>query len=421
MDKYASREVAYKRENKDELNSTYSELVMLRLIMFLLTLLIYVLFSLFSEYKIILLLQSIYVIGYLLDISWLYNGLEEFKQTVLINVIIKILNIALIFLFVKTPSDLWKYILINGAVLLFGNLSLYFNIDKYVKLKKVKINQVAKHVPRTLQIFVPQLAIQLYLQLGKIMIEAITCDVIAVGYYDQADKIVKLPLSLITALSTVMLPRISNEIKKKNNQKVREYINNSLVFAFFLGIPIMVGLISISDTLVPWLLGKEYLSVIRTIQILSPIILALCLTNVLGDQYMMAANKTKELTCSYIVGVFVSFFVNLFFINKMSYNGAAIGMLITELSIIVVQLKYTSKMIDKKFFKCNILKYLISSVAMIIPIMLVKSIRIDLIFSTFIQIFFGIVTYFVLLLILKDDFFCANYKKILNKLFKKRG
>ena len=419
LDKYASREIAYKRENKNELNKTYSELIVLRIIMLIITTIIYIIFSIFSEYRMFLLLQSIYVIGYLVDISWLYNGLEEFKKTVLRSIIIKILNILCIFIFIKEPSDLWKYILINGILLLFGNLSLYFNIKKYVKLEKVKLKDVMKHVPMTLQIFIPQLAIQLYLQLGKIMIEAITGNAVDVGYYDQADKIVKLPMSLITALSTVMLPRVSNEIKKKNNEKVNEYINTSLVFSFFIGIPIMVGLFSIADTLVPWLLGQEYMPVIKTIQILSPIILALCLTNVLGDQYMMAANKTKELTLSYIVGVVVNFVFNIFLIKQFSYIGAAIGMIITELSIIAIQIKYTNNVIEKKFFTKNAFKYAISSLIMIIPIMFVKRIGLNIVVTTFVQIIIGGVTYFAMLFVLKDNFFYTYCKKIVEKIVRK--
>ena len=407
LDKYASREIAYKRENKEELNKTFSELAILRLIMLVLTTIIYIIFSIYSEYKIYSLIQGIYVIGFLVDISWLYNGLENFKITALRSIIIKIINAVCIFIFIKEPSDLWKYIFINAFLLLVGNLVLYYNIKKYVQFTKVKSEGILKHVPQTIKIFIPQVAIQLYLQLGKIMIESITDNPTLVGYYDQADKIVKLPLALITALSTVMLPRISNEYHNNNTEKVKEYINKSLRFVFFLGIPIMFGLMGIANTLIPWFMGEEYIPVIATIQILSPVVIALCITNVIGDQYLMAINNTRVLTASYVIGAIVNFVFNWILISKYTYIGAAISMIITEIVIILIQIVNTNKIIDaKKLFK-NISKYIISGLIMLVVVWLLGKIDLDLKIVTAIQVIVGVITYFILLLIQKDEF--LNY------------
>ena len=372
--------------------------------MLVLTTLIYYIFALQSEYKIYLLIQAIYVIGYLIDISWLYNGVEEFKITALRSIIIKIVNVIAIFTMVKTPSDLNIYIFINAISLLIGNLILYYNIKKYVEFKKVPLKNVFKHIPETIRIFIPQIAIQLYLQLGKIMIESITNDATQVAYYDQADKIVKLPLALITALSTVMLPRISNEFKRNNTEKVKEYVNKSLRFVFFLGVPIMFGIIGLADTLIPWLMGEEFLPVIITIQILSPIVLALCITNVIGDQYLMAVNNTKALTTSYVIGTTINFILNIALIEKYSYIGAAISMIITELFIISIQIVNAKKIIDIKKLLKNISKYMISAIIMLIVVLLIGKINLDLRIVTALQILAGIIIYFIILLIQKDEF-----------------
>lgn len=405
LDKYANREIAYNRGNKAKLNETFSQLLILRIIMLIITVAIYIIFSVNSEYSTFLLIETIYVIAYLLDISWLYNGLEEFKITVLRSIIIKLINIICIIIFIKKPNDLWKYILINGSVLLLGNLSLYYHINKYVNFKNTKINNVFKHIPMTLQIFIPQLAIQLYLQLGKIMIKYITNNTVEIAYYDQADKIVKLPLALITALSTVMLPRLANEIKQNNKLKVKEYINKSLTFSFFLGIPIMIGIMGISDNLVLWLLGDEYIPVAKTIKILAPIILALCTTNVLGDQYLIASNKTKALTTSYIVGVTVNFLCNIFLIKRFSYIGAAISMVITEICIVTIQAINTKKMLEVKTFLIELGNFSFSGITMIIPINLISMLNTNSILITLLQILTGATLYFGVLILLKDNFF----------------
>lgn len=409
LDKYASREIAYKREDKNELNKSFSQLLVLRIIMIIIVSVIYIVYSCFSEYKVYLLIQLVYVIGSLLDISWLYHGMEEFKITVTRSIILKIVNIICLFVFIKQPSDLWKYILINGLLTFLANITLYYKMKNYVKLKKVPIKDIMKHLPLTLKVFIPQIAVQIYLQLGKIMINIITSNNAEIAYYDQADKIVKLPLALITALSTVMLPRISNEFKKNNNMKIKEYISKSLSFALFLGIPIMIGICGISDTVVPWLLGEEFMPVIEEIRILSPIIIAICITNVIGDQYLMAINNTKVLTISYLIGATVNFGLNLIFIKKWSYIGAAISMVITEIVIVSIQMLNSRNVINVNKLIKGIWKYIVASLTMLIPIILLRKICSNMMVVTFLQVLSGIFMYIVMLLILKDQF--LNYIK----------
>lgn len=43
------------------------------------------------------------------DISWFFQGLEEFKRTVVRNIMVRLASVTLIFVLVKEPSDLSKY------------------------------------------------------------------------------------------------------------------------------------------------------------------------------------------------------------------------------------------------------------------------------------------------------------------------
>ena len=60
-------------------------------------------------------------------------------------------------------------------------------------------------------------------------------------FYDQAEKIVNIPFSVVTALSIVMMPRIANEFKKGNMDSINEYIFKSARFAMMISIPIFFG------------------------------------------------------------------------------------------------------------------------------------------------------------------------------------
>lgn len=421
MDKYASREIAYKRENKDDLDKTFSELIVLRMIMIMIISFVYIIFALDSEYKTLMLIQYIYIVGYLIDISWLYNGLEEFKLTSVRSSIIKLINVICLFIFVKQPTDLWKYIFINSILTFIGNIILYYKIGRYVEFKKVNIKEIYKHLPATIKLFVPQIAIQLYLQIGKVIMKDFVTSTAEIAYYDQADKIVKLPLALITALSTVMFPRMANEFKKNNNNKVKEYVSKSLSFTMLLGMPMAIGVFGISDTLVPWLLGNDFIPTITTIKILSPIIVAICITNVIGDQYLMATNNTKMLTVSYIIGTIVNISINFILIPKYSYIGASISMLITEIIIVFIQLMCVRNVIKIKEIIKITWKYVVAAMIMLIFIVILKNLVINLMMITMIQIALGIIIYFVILYGLKDEFFYYIIEKIIQKKFINKG
>ena len=69
-----------------------------------------------------------------------------------------------------------------------------------------------KHIIGAVILFLPSLVSTIYLQMDKVMIEWLTGETAQISYYDQAEKIVMIPLTFITVLSTVMMPRIANEL-----------------------------------------------------------------------------------------------------------------------------------------------------------------------------------------------------------------
>lgn len=105
---YGNISIASVRDNKEKLNKTFSTIYQLQFILFILAIVIYCIYSIFfvSENNLIFILQIFYVASGLLDISWLFFGLEQFKLTVFRNVVIKVITLVAMFLFVKNPDDL---------------------------------------------------------------------------------------------------------------------------------------------------------------------------------------------------------------------------------------------------------------------------------------------------------------------------
>ena len=239
---YGQREIAYQQDETEKYSKTFWEILIFRFISMTFSLLVfYFAFvytnNVYSTYYKILMFE---IIGNMFDISWFFQGLEEFKKTVSRNFLVKIISVACIFMFVKTKNDLSIYFLIYVFSLLLGNLSLWFYLPKY--LTKVKKLNIIKHLKPTLLLFIPQIAMQIYTILDKTMLGTIIADKSEVGYYDQSQKIIKTLLALVTSLGIVMMPRIASTFAKKDNEKIKKYLSKSFSLTFCISIPMIFGI-----------------------------------------------------------------------------------------------------------------------------------------------------------------------------------
>ena len=402
---YGQREIAYEQNNKQKYSQTFIEIIILRIITMSISLLLfYLLFCKTGEYNNYFKILILELIANILDISWFFQGLEEFKKTVGRNLIIKTISVILIFIFVKTKNDLNIYFIIYTVSILIGNLSLWLYLPKFITLKYIKKLNLKKHFKATLVLFIPQIAIQIYTILDKTMLGTIIVNKAEVGYYTQAEKMIKLMLTIITSLGTVMLPRIASSYAKGDSETIKIYITRAFNLVFLISIPMIVGIVCISNVFVPWFFGKGYDKVIPIMIILTPILLFIGMSNVIGMQYLLPTKKQKEYTYSVIIGAIVNFLINLILIPRYGAIGAAIGTIIAEATVTVSQIFYTKKYIDyKKILKLT-KNYFISSIVMLIMILIIKITMGNSLFSMFVQIGVGVTAYGICLLILKDKF-----------------
>ena len=402
---YGQREIAYEQNNIKKYSKSFIEILSLRIITMTISLtLFYLIFCINGEFNNYFKILTLELIANTLDISWFFQGLEEFKKTVGRNLIIKTISVILIFIFVKTKNDLNIYFIIYTVSILIGNLSLWLYLPKFITLKYIKKLNLKKHFKATLVLFIPQIAIQIYTILDKTMLGTIIVNKAEVGYYTQAEKMIKLMLTIITSLGTVMLPRIASSYAKGDSETIKIYITRAFNLVFLISIPMIVGIICISNVFVPWFFGKGYDKVIPIMIILTPILLFIGMSNVIGMQYLLPTKKQKEYTYSVIIGAIVNFLINLILIPKYGAIGAAIGTIIAEATVTAAQISYTKKYIDyKKILKLT-KNYFISSIVMLIMIIVVKVIIGNSLLSMFVQVGVGVITYGICLLIMKDKF-----------------
>ena len=150
---------------------------------------------------------------------------------------------------------------------------------------------------------------------------------------------------------------------------------------------------------------------------LCPIILFIGGTNVFGTQYLLPVNRMRPYTLSVFMGMVTNVIFNFILVPKHGAIGAAISTVIAEFTVLVVQLVAVRREFSAlMYLKCW--RYFVSGAVMCVCVhFLGKFVRPSLVYLL-IQIFFGVVVYFSLVLILRDDFVSKYAKKIFNKLKK---
>lgn len=413
---YGNRQIAYVRDDKEKMSKTFWGITYLKVITTTIAFISYILiFGFNKEYGKIYLIQSISIIGAMLDISWLYMGLEDFKKTVTRNLLVKIIGVICIFIFVKGYEDLYKYITINALMSMLGNLVMWVYIPRTVLKIKIKFKDIVEHIVPMIQLFIPQIASQMYLILDKTML-GVMANSGEVGLYEQSEKIVKLVLGLVTSLSVVMLPRMSNTFASGDNEKMDMYLNKSLQVVSYVSIPMAVGLAGISNEFVPWFFGKDFSAVSHLMIILTPILFFIAISIVLGIQYLLPTNRTNEFTASSIIGAVINITLNFILIPKYKALGTCIATVITEFLVTLVQYIYLRKNIEHKIFFRNLIKYVMASIIMLIVVRIIGCYMGAKIITTIVQGIVGAVIYVIILILLKEEINLLAIKTILLKL-----
>lgn len=372
---YAVRKIAEVREDETRLAHVTMEIMGLKIILMLTTLAIFIpSLCIGSEYAYLYRIHIINIVATGLDISWFYQGIEDFKKVTIRNLLMKLIFVIALFVFVKTPEDLPIYVLSIVGSALVGNLLMIYYLPKYVKLKKSGPLRPFGHLKESLLLFVPQIMNYVYVLLDRSLLGWMT-NTDNVGIYDQAQRLVRMIAGLMHTLGYVMMARISNLFASNDTEGVRKYIHKSIDFTLFLSLPAVLGIIAVAPDFIPFFLGDEFLQVIPTLQVLSVVILTSACNSILGVQLLIPLKREKVYTLAMISGAVVNVIINLCLIPVLGVFGACIASITAELVVFVICFVNTRDMISWKLVLKNNAFVALGAAVMFAVVMLVAQIE----------------------------------------------
>ncbi len=366
---YAIREVAKVRDNVEERNKVTVEILLLHTS---LTVIGYVIVAVSAATvaKIqvdipLFLLLSTTIFFTTIGCEWFYQGVEDFKYITIRGLIVKTVSVLLLFLLVKTKEDIMWYAAYSVFGVLGGNIFNFIRLRKYISFRNIHWVELhpLRHLLPALHIFVLNLVISIYVQLNSVMLGFMD-DNASVGLFTAASKLSHMVLGIIGALGTVMLPRLSNLIATGQYERFNQLAQKSMQFVMALTLPMTVGLILTSSYLIPLFCGETYTPAILTLQIISPIILAIGVSNVLGIQILYPQGQENKVILSTALGAIVNFVLNLWLIPLYSQDGASIATVVAEMVVTVSMIFIGTKYIPIQWKNKTFLYYLLGTILM---------------------------------------------------------
>ncbi len=428
---YGIRACSKVRDNKEELSRTVQEILILNLV---LTALVYIAYfgavlnvdKMHNDATLYTIL-SLNILFNVIGVEWLYKGLEQYSYITARSIAFKVLSLVLMFLLIHEKSD---YVLYGAITVVAGTGSNIFNLinlRKYIYLYPVKHYNFKRHLKPILVFFAMSVATTIYTHLDNVMLGFMTNE-IQVGYYDAAVKVKNILVTFVTCLGPVLLPRATYYVETGKMEEFKRIVRKAYHFVWILGLPVMLYFMIMSRESIFLLSGETYAGSIIPMQIITPTVVLIGLSNVLGIQILLPMGKEHLVFVSEVAGAVVDLVINAMLIPKWGAAGAAFGTLVAELVVLLVQtwvlrnsgfglLKSVPiwkivTVVGGSSLACVGVKYLCNS-----SLPLEGAVFWFVVLALTACVFFGL--YAVLLLVMKEDLFIEVIGNIVNKVKKK--
>ena len=419
---YGIRACAKVRDNRQELTRTAQELLIINLIMSVISYVVLFIAIAFvprlQSEKTLYVIVSFTIILTSIGMEWLYKALEQYTYITIRSVIFKFIALIAMFLLIHEKTD---YVIYGGISILAGcasNIFNFINVHKYIDLKPVGGYNFKQHLKPIGTFFAMACASTIYTNLDTVMLGFMKSDV-DVGYYNAAVKIKSVLLGVVTSLGAVLLPRASYYMEHGLNDEFQKISKKAIEFVFLIALPLSIYFMIFAKEGVLFLSGSAYEGAIIPMQIIMPTLLWIGLTNIMGIQMLVPLGREKVVLYSEIAGALVDLVINLILIPRMASAGAAIGTLVAEIVVWIVQFIALRVDVTEAYRRIRYGKILFAIAMGIIASIWTKWTQwgtfATLAFSGI--IFFGV--YFIILVWAKEPLVCEIKNQIVEKLPKR--
>lgn len=404
---YGIKACAKYRSDRHELTKVVKEIFTINVIMttvvYIVLLICFFSIKRFQQEPFLLLVCSFSIILNSCGIDWLFQAFEEYGYITARSFAFKLLGLVLLVLYVHDSNDYVMYAFIT-VISSYGSnvLNLFYARHFLDDWKSITSLDLGKHLKPILVLFSITAAASIYLNLDTVMLGIMKND-IEVGYYSTAIKIKTLTLNFVTALGTVLLPRMAYYSNNGFEKEFIQVVNKALDYVKVVSFPIVIFFILTARECILVLAGEAYLPATLAMRFIMPTVILSGFSNLIGMQIFVSKDKEIYLMKASFCGALSDLILNIILIPSWGAAGAALATTITEAVVLGIEVKYMMTIVDCKKININWMNVVIGCA---LGAIVVTEIKLIVYLPVFIKLtvlgisFFGV--YGIILLVLKE-------------------
>lgn len=415
---YGVREFAKFRENKCERNKLFTELFFLNIISTTLAvtgffILVAINTGFHGEWALYSACGVAIVFNYL-NIDWMYMGLEEYGYITARSLLIKAVSLVILFLVVKTEQDYVLYALLSSLATGGNYVFNVFHARKFVKIDFGGI-QIGRHLKPVLLIACIIFLSSIYNKIDVTMLNMMATDE-AVGLYSYAQKIINMVLTMASAVTVALLPRLSYYYDNDKEEFYR-LLNKGFQILCMMTFPLAVGMVLVAPQAVEFLYGEAFKPASLTIQLMCPLILIKGFGDLFCYQLVYSTKNEKIILPASTSASVINIIANAVLIPVLLQNGAVIASVFSELVTNAIQFIYMKKKVQFRINGKAFITGIFSTAIMSICVLMLMQLKFPNTIGLFVEVICGVVVYIAVNLVMKNVLMLELIRKVKKKNF----
>lgn len=311
-----ARKVATAEDNKQELSKTYTSIMTIKFLFFLVSVPLIILITLLNsslfEYRDIVFIFILLALSHVLMPTWIFQGIQKVKYMTFISLSVRIAFLISVFIFIKSPNDLALYaILYSSSFLIIGIISmLVINFHLKIKFCKISISDLLGLLKDGFYVFLSSAVISVMSSTGVFVLGLFYIAEFS-GYYSAVTKINQIITMFFYPIGQALFPYHSKKYTLSFNAGYTSVFKIAkLIIPVFSLISMVV--IIFREQIVWVVLGQNFLDAANLLIVMAFLPLLSIVSNLMGTQILVASGHTKEYSRAFLRGALVS--ISLYFV-----------------------------------------------------------------------------------------------------------
>ncbi|PLY04730.1 MAG: flippase [Arcobacter sp.] len=335
----ATREISTHKNDKEYISKVFYSVFFIKIFLLIVSVVLFSIiifsFELFRENYMLHYFTFSMIIGQMLFPVWYFQGIENMKMIVILNVVIKTIYTILIFIFISSSEDLFYVAGFNSASFIVVGVIAFYIASKNLNYESIDFEYTKSFFKESTTIFVSNFFSSMYSISNNFLLGIFTNNTL-VGIYGSYEKIITALKSLYLPLYQALFPYISRKEKKKT-------IIKKLVLPMGLsGLMIMIIFYIFSNFFINLLYSNEKLiENIHYFKYMTIIPLLASINMLFNFLYLNCMKMYRERMYTMISAGIVNFIIAILLLNlNFEILSVVISYITTEFILLIISIYY---------------------------------------------------------------------------------